>query len=1032
LWDLQGRILQHFVGHHDAVSAVAFSPDGALILTGAEDGELILWTKDGIELQRMKDHDEAIASVVFSGDGQHFLSSSRDRTASLWDTGGRQIMRTPEHSFQIAAIAFGKDDETVLTVDVNGGFTKWEFSGQTIQYVNMGTGRIFGLAFSPNGRWIMAHCEEDRTVLWNIDRQMTERMYITPDKREGENLHFSADSEHIYLIKFNGTVEEWDIWGDKRIYRLATTQERWAGAFSPDGEWLAKANDDGSVGLWKLRKQEQIPLAGHHAPVLSAAVSTDGKFIVSGDAAGNILLWNTDGELLQSFRNEAGAQVQALAFRPDSHSFLAGTVGGRINEWNVEGEWITTYSFPNEEEGIVWALDVSADGQQLLVACMRQRAELLQLDNRERRSFTGHLFDIRSVSFSPDGRRVAMVGGDGITRQYDLAGELLSESVNDSLSHAIKTLYSPDGQQVLTGYYDGYAILWDQQGRPVDTLDEHRLAVWDAAFSPDGEWIATASLDRTINIWDRNGELQLTLEGHSEPVRTLEFFHDPTSGELRLLTAGDDQTLKIWDLSGREIISMGGHQGGIEAVAFSPDGTRLLTGSEDGNIKLWDRGGAQLQTIKAHDRPVKFVAFSPTADRMLSGSLDNTVKLWDAGGHLMYTFDKHEFGIRTACFSPDGQQILTGDGTDTLRLWQPDGTPVRSFVPPFHLAKAVFSPDGQQIAAVGGAGEVIVWNRQGQKIWSASPRMGALNSVVFAPDGRSLLLGARDGRIYLLDETGTIQLQLAAHDKEVTAAAFVPECRNGTYAAGELIVTAGDDGRLKLWDLHGNEIQNIQAHKPAVQAMACSPDGALIFTGSKDHNGKLWTSIACFFSEYHELTYAQHQAYGLPFDYRQTRNPGLVLEYGNRYLKDQYQPHLLANMDTARIIMEYLEEEFGPAYRPYLSIPYQKSGQFHFISGKFSEAIRTYETALKMDPDYAPGKVKLATAMIYSGNWEGALAIYNARQGQEWPRRWSANYHNWDQAFYDDLKNVSSELLAQDPELVQRAKDYLMGVMSER
>lgn len=1030
LWDRQGRILQHFIGHQDMISAVAFSPDGRRILTGGQDGEIILWQIDGRELQRMTTHDGAITSLLFSEDGRYMISSSRDKTMCLWDTDGMELMRTPEHSFHIAGIAFGPNAATILTVDIFGGYTIWDPFGQALQYLNMGTGRIFGLAFSPDGRWIMANCEEDRTILWNIEDQNTERIYITPEKQAGETLQFSADSKYIFFLRFNGTVEKWDIWGGKSVYRLGDWNRLWVGTVSSDGRWLLQASEDGSVALWQLDKQPVVPLEGHQAPIYSAAVSPDGQYVVSGDAQGNIIIWTSSGELLQTIQNEAHGEVQALAFRPDGQSFAAGTIGGRVNEWGIDGQWLTTYSFPNEEEGKVWALDYSPDGRQLLVACMRQRAELLQINTNERQSFAGHIFDVRSVAFSPDSSRVAMAGGDGITRQYRMDGQLLAESITDSLSHAITVTYAPDGQQLLTGYYDGLAILWDLEGHPIDTLEGHRLSVWDAAFSPDGEWIATAGLDRTVKLWDRSGALQRTLEGHADPVRVVRFFTDVETGTMRILTAGDDQTIKIWDLSGKELLRMGGHQGSVDAVAFSPSGHQILTGSEDGTIKLWNRNGALVRTIYGHERPVKFVSFSPRdSNLLLSGSLDGTVRLWESNGPLIHTLPAHQYGVKTAVFSPDGNSILSGDGADTLRLWNLNGSLVQTLICPFSLAQASFSSDGQKIAAVGGQGEVMVWSVQGQLLLSASPRMGPLNTVVFAPDNQSLLLGARNGYIYLLDETGTVVMQLAAHAKEVYAALFVPPCPGCDYEAGELIATAGRDGRIKMWDLQGHELQNIKAHASPIRALAIGADGHHLLSGSTDHTARQWPAIACFFAENQELSYTQRQAYGLPFDYEQAKNPGLLIEYANRYLRNS-KWLALPELDSARIVLEYLVKKFGPSYQPYLAIPYQQAGNLYLLDGRYPKAIEAYQAALQIDPDAVWVEVKRATAWLYAGDWEATKGIYEHWVGKAWPKRWSANYHTWEQAFFDDLEKMSPALESRDPELVERAKEYLLNRMS--
>ena len=100
----------------------------------------------------------------------------------------------------------------------------------------------------------------------------------------------------------------------------------------------------------------------------------------------------------------------------------------------------------------------------------------------------------------------------------------------------------------------------------------------------------------------------------------------------------------------------------MNAVAFSPGGTRLLSGSEDHTLKLWDAAtGLVLNTFDGHTESVHAVAFSPDGTRVLSGSDDKTLKLWDAAtGQLLQTLAGHTEGVYSVAFSPDGTRALSG------------------------------------------------------------------------------------------------------------------------------------------------------------------------------------------------------------------------------------------------------------------------------------------------------------------------------------------------------------------------------------
>ncbi|TNE60161.1 MAG: hypothetical protein EP344_07865 [Bacteroidetes bacterium] len=72
----------------------------------------------------------------------------------------------------------------------------------------------------------------------------------------------------------------------------------------------------------------------------------------------------------------------------------------------------------------------------------------------------------------------------------------------------------------------------------------------------------------------------------------------------------------------------------------------------------------------------------------------------------------------------------------------------------------------------------------------------------------------------------------AGHTGEVTAVAVSPD--------GKYILTGSGDNTAKLWDLDGREIQSFTAHEFVVSAVAFSPDGQSVLTGSYDGTARLW------------------------------------------------------------------------------------------------------------------------------------------------------------------------------------------------
>ncbi|AGY58115.1 caspase family protein [Gloeobacter kilaueensis] len=479
-----------------------------------------------------------------------------------------------------------------------------------------------------------------------------------------------------------------------------------------------------------------------------------------------------------------------------------------FNRLTGHSQWVTSVSFSPDGERIASA---SADGT---VRLWSRRGTLLQV-------LRGHTGEVTQVRFAPNGERIATAGIDRTVRLWDNGGHLLQTLIGHG--RGIYGLsFSPDGQLLATASADRTIRLWRMDGTALRTLHGHTGPVLGVAFSPDGQLLATASADRTVRLWRTDGTALRTLRGHSDWVQGVAFSPDSRT----LATGSLDKTVRLWKRSGEPVAVLRGHTDAVPAVRFSPDGRFIASASFDKTVRLWQLNAQPAAILSAHTGEVSALDFSPDSRTLATASLDKTVRLWHLTAALRQRFIAHRGAALSVTFSPNGQLVATAGADDRIRLWGADGRLIKTLSTPGGTYAVRFSPDGEQIASAGADGNLRLWQRNGQPIRAWRAHGDRVRDLDFAPDGQLLASAGADGTVRLWNSAAQNVATLRGHAGQVTSVRFSPD--------GHAIATAGTDGTVRLWSTAGSPIALWRNHRGMVTAVRFSPDGRFLASAGYD------------------------------------------------------------------------------------------------------------------------------------------------------------------------------------------------------
>ena len=291
---------QIFGGHSGSISSVAWSPDGARILTGSRDGAVRVWDARTGETTLELTHERDAYAVAWSPDGARILTGSRDGTARVWDARTGETTLELTHTDWVTAVAWSPDTTRILTGTIDGTARLWDArTGRTTLELTHERG-ITAVAWSPKGARILTGTMDGTARVWDARTgrttlELTHTDWVTA-------VAWSPKGARILTGTIDGTVRVWDARTGETTLELTHERGITAVAWSPDTTRILTGTMDGTVRVWDAETGKTTLELTHRLRATAVAWSPDGARILTASRDGTVRVWDArTGEPVRFF-----------------------------------------------------------------------------------------------------------------------------------------------------------------------------------------------------------------------------------------------------------------------------------------------------------------------------------------------------------------------------------------------------------------------------------------------------------------------------------------------------------------------------------------------------------------------------------------------------------------------------------------------------------------------------------------------------------------------------------------------------------
>jgi len=331
----------HVLG--DAVTDLAWSGGGNLILAGSAAGVLHRFSADGDALGDWQGHEGGVTRVCFKpGDDAALASAGEDGYVRLWDTdSGSEIATLAEEQTWVEHLAWTPDGK-VLAAAARKTISLWQGTEPLGVWYDARR-HVLAMSWAPDGKRL-ATAANKGLYLWRMNSKHTEAsepMQLLSFPGAPVAVEWQPNGKALAVGTQDGFLQVWRPAGIRtgavKNNASQLTMRGYPGkvtclSWHPIKTIIATAGGP-DVVLWELPGKagaaKGTPLRHHQATITALAWSADGLQLASGDRSGRLCIWDREGKAI--FSQVIGHEISEIRWHPKRSILAIGDTAGGLH-----------------------------------------------------------------------------------------------------------------------------------------------------------------------------------------------------------------------------------------------------------------------------------------------------------------------------------------------------------------------------------------------------------------------------------------------------------------------------------------------------------------------------------------------------------------------------------------------------------------------------------------------------------------------------------------------------------------------------